>query len=245
MGKQVLKLPGDQDRERKTILSTDFEKLSEYAANFTQPESQLLKHMEEKAHQIYIPIMHPSSMALLQQMIRWTGAERILELGTAIGYSAIRMKIAAGRGAEIFSVERDPEMIREAGKNIKTAGYSGSIHIITGDATDNLSAVREHAPYDLILIDAAKAQYEHLFLEYAQMLRPAGIIVTDNVLFHGLVTDIPGVRKKQLRRLVEKVDDFNRFLSEQNDFRTVFLTVGDGLAISTRKSDSETAEGLV
>lgn len=224
-------------------MSIDFEKLSVYAAHFTQPENQLLKEMEEKARRIYIPIMHPSSMALLQQLIRWTGAGRILELGTAIGYSAIRMKIAAGKKAEIFSVERDPEMIREAKENIRSAGFSKTIHIITGDATDHLTAVREHAPFDLILIDAAKAQYEHLFLEYARLLRSGGIIVTDNVFFHGLVTNIPDVRKKQLRRLVEKVDDFNHFLSEQKNFQTVFLTVGDGLAISTKKETSESVEG--
>jgi Predicted O-methyltransferase len=229
--------------ERKKIRLTDFEKLSGYAAAFTHPENQLLKNMEDRAHQIYIPIMQPSAMALLQQLIRWTGAVKILELGTAIGYSAIRMKIAAGSDAEIFSVERDPDMIREAKKNIFAAGFSSSIHIITGDATDNLLAVGEHAPYDLILIDAAKAQYEHLFLEYARMLNAGGVIVTDNVFFHGLVTNIAGVRKKQLRRLVEKVDDFNRFLSEQNEFHTVFLTVGDGLAISTKKNTSESVEG--
>ncbi|WP_241654661.1 O-methyltransferase [Sporolactobacillus shoreae] len=222
---------------------TDFEKLSGYAAAFTTPENDLLREMEAKAHEIYIPIMHPPAIALLQQLIQWTKARRILELGTAIGYSAIRMRLAAGAGAKIFSVERDPEMISEARKNICKMGFDPSIQIIEGDATEDLQDVREAAPFDLILVDAAKAQYEHLFLEYSCYLKTGGIMVTDNVFFHGLVCDIEGVKKKQLRRLVEKVDDFNRFLSKRTDFETVFLTVGDGLAISTKKRDSESMEG--
>lgn len=199
--------------------------------------------MEEKAHKIYIPIMQPSAMIFLQQLIRWTKSTRILELGTAIGYSAIRMRIAAGDRARIVSIERDPEMIREAQRNISEMGFDQSIRIVEGDATGDLQDVRESVPFDLILIDAAKAQYEHLFLDYSRFLKTGGVMVTDNVFFHGLVCDIDAVKKKQLRRLVEKVDGFNRFLADRDDFETVFLTVGDGLAVSTKKHGSESVEG--
>ncbi|MDD9147635.1 O-methyltransferase [Sporolactobacillus sp. CQH2019] len=214
---------------------TDFDKLSEYAAAFVKPENSMLRQMEKKAKQIYIPIMHPSAIAFLQQLIKWKKARRILELGTAIGYSAIRMCLAAGQDAEIITIEREEEMIREAERNIKEQGLTAWIHIVEGDATEDLPAVRDAAPFDLILIDAAKAQYEKLFLKYARYLAPAGIIVTDNVFFHGLVCDIDGVKKKPLHRLVGKVDSYNRFLAERSEFDTIFLTVGDGLAVSTKK----------
>ncbi|WP_239984889.1 O-methyltransferase [Sporolactobacillus pectinivorans] len=221
----------------------DFEKLSGYASAFTTAENEQLRRMEEKAHEIYIPIMQPSAMAFLQQLIRWTKATRILELGTAIGYSAIRMRIAAGDSARIVSIERDPEMIREARQNISEIGFDQSIRVVEGDATADLQEVCESAPFDLILIDAAKAQYQHLFLDYSRFLKTGGVIVTDNVFFHGLVCDIDTVRKKQLHRLVEKVDCFNHFLAARNDFETVFLTVGDGLAVSTKKHGPESVEG--
>ncbi|MFT8318329.1 MAG: O-methyltransferase [Sporolactobacillus sp.] len=221
---------------------TDFKELSAYASAFSSAENDLLRRMEKQAREIYIPIMQPSAVALLQQLIRWINAERILELGTAIGYSAIRMRLAAGSSAKITSIERDPEMICSAQTHIRELGLSDSIKIVEGDATDQLDAVKQNAPYDLILIDAAKAQYEKLFNTYARWLRPGGIIVTDNVFFHGLVCHIDDVRKKQLNRLVHKVDDYNHFLAERTDFDTVFLTVGDGLAISTKKRPKETEE---
>ncbi|CAM3098595.1 O-methyltransferase [Sporolactobacillus spathodeae] len=217
----------------------DFEKLSAYAAAFSPAENDLLKKMEAKAKAIYIPIMQPSAMAFLQQLIRWIGAKRILELGTAIGYSAIRMRLAAGKAAQITTVERDPQMIAEAKENIEKIGFLSSIQIVEGDATETPAAVQQGAPYDLIVIDAAKAQYEKLFKNYSGLLKPGGIILTDNVFFHGLVYDIDAVKKKQLNRLVHKVDAYNHFLTEQPDFDTVFLTVGDGLAISTKKSVGE------
>lgn len=214
---------------------TDFDKLSEYAAAFTGPENSLLRQMEERAARIHIPIMHPSAIAFLQQLIKWRKAKRILELGTAIGYSAIRMCIAAGADAGIVTIEREKDMTREAEQNISQLDLAASIQIVEGDATEDLPAVKAAAPYDLILIDAAKAQYENLFLKYAQYLKPEGVIVTDNVFFHGLVCAIDDVKKKQLHRLVGKVDRYNHFLAERSEFETVFLTVGDGLAVSTKK----------
>lgn len=213
----------------------DFEALSRYAASFTDAENDLLKRMEEKAKQIYIPIMQPSAMAFLQQLIKWMGAKQILELGTAIGYSAIRMRLAAGPDAHIISIERDRDMIAEARQNISKMGFDQSIRIVGGDAADDLREVKEAAPYDLILIDAAKAQYEHLFNKYADHLRPGGVMITDNVFFHGLVCNIESVKKRTLHRLVSKVDSYNHYLYRQKTFDTVFLTIGDGLAVSTKK----------
>ncbi|MET1247535.1 O-methyltransferase [Sporolactobacillus sp. STCC-11] len=214
----------------------DFKELSAYAAAFTCSENELLRKMEKKAADIYIPIMQPSAMAFLQQLIRWTNAQRILELGTAIGYSSIRMALVAGDGSKIITVERDPAMIEEATQNIKALNLQDSIQIVDGDATEDLPEVHASAPYDLILIDAAKAQYEHLFQKCAGLLSDKGIIVTDNVFFHGLVCDIDAVKKRQLNRLVKKVDEYNHFLSEQLDFDTLFLTIGDGMAVSTKKT---------
>ncbi|MCO7175638.1 O-methyltransferase [Sporolactobacillus kofuensis] len=214
----------------------EFKELSAYAAAFTHSETDLLRQMEKKAADIYIPIMQPSAMAFLQQLIRWTGTKRILELGTAIGYSSIRMALAAGKGAEIITVERDQAMIEEATKNIEAHNLQDTIKIVNGDATEDLPEVTAFAPYDLIVIDAAKAQYERLFQKCVGVLADDGIIVSDNILFHGLVCDIDAVKKRQLNRLVKKVDAYNHFLVDQPSFDTVFLTVGDGMAISTKKT---------
>lgn len=217
----------------------DFKALSAYAAAFTQSENDLLRRMEQRASDLYIPIMQPSAMAFLQQLIQWTGARQILELGTAIGYSSIRMAIAAGQDAQIITVERDQKMICEARQNIEALHLQNAIQIVEGDATMHLPEIEKAAPYDLILIDAAKAQYEHLFMKCAAMVGKGGMIVTDNVFFHGLVCNIDAVKKKQLNRLVKKIDDYNHFLFKQKKFDTIFLTIGDGMAVSTKNSDGE------
>ncbi|MFT8870960.1 MAG: O-methyltransferase [Sporolactobacillus sp.] len=221
-------------RERS---ATDFEQLSRYTAAFSPSEDERLRQMEEQARAVYIPIMHPPAIALIQQMIHWTHAKRILELGTAIGYSAIRMRLAAGQAAHVTSVERDAEMISEAQKNIAAFGFADAIHIIHGDALTVQTLAAANAPYDLLVIDAAKGQYEKLFQQYSTLVRAGGIVITDNVLFHGLICEVDQIKKRSLNNLVRKIDEFNHFLAEQPNFDTVFLTVGDGLALSTKLAE--------
>ncbi|WKB36874.1 O-methyltransferase [Terrilactibacillus sp. S3-3] len=161
--------------------------------------------------------------------------QRILEIGTAVGYSAIKMCCSKSPYTDIVTIERDEKMFHEASKNIKRLGLEKHIRLIFGDAGENLPEVEEEGPYDLIFIDAAKAQYRKFFNRYAPMLSKGGMVVSDNVLFHGLVVDPEHETAKRLRRLAEKVNDYNHWLSEHPAFDTVFLTVGDGLSISTKK----------
>lgn len=215
---------------------TDFAKLSAYTAAFIHESDERIRKIEKDARERGIPIIQPDSIAFLRQLIRWLKPGRILEIGTAVGYSAIKMCGSTIPHADIVTIERDEKMLHEASENIKLMGLEKHIRLIFGDAGEDLPEVAEDGPYDFIFIDAAKAQYRKFFSRYAPLLSEKGIIVSDNVLFHGLVADPIPETAKRLKRLADKVNDYNYWLSEHPEFDTVFLTVGDGLAISTRKT---------
>jgi predicted O-methyltransferase YrrM len=167
------------------------------------------------------------------QLLRIHGSKKILEVGTAIGYSALRMAEALPE-AEIVTIERDLERIQTAKEFIQRSGKGGQIILIEGDALEVENDVRAYGPFDAIFIDAAKGQYKKFFELYAKYLKADGVIVTDNVLFKGLVAE-EEIDSKRTRNLVKKIDDFNMWLMNHSEFNTVILPVGDGIAISIKK----------
>ena len=133
--------------------------------------------------------------------------------------------------AKIVTVERDALRFEKAEKYIREAEVENQVHLVYGDALEAADKIREHGPYEVIFIDAAKGQYRRFFEIYSAMLRPKGIMITDNVLFKGLVAE-GNIEKKRIRSLVAKIDDYNRWLTAHPDFDTVILPVGDGVAVS-------------
>ena len=188
----------------------------------------IIKEMEKYAEENNVPIMTKDGIEFLLGYIKDNNIVRILEVGTAIGYSAIRM-CTVRDDIVVTTIERDEVRYNEAVKNVNRVGYNDRINLIFGDALE----VELDGEYDLIFIDAAKAQNQKFFEMFKQNLKPTGTIITDNMKFHGLVdTPIEKIESRNLRQLVRKVRKYTEFLESNTEFNTEFLSLGDGIAIS-------------
>lgn len=208
-------------------------KLHSYIAELVPERDELFLEMEQYAKEHQVPIMELDGIEAMLQILRIQKPGQILEIGTAIGYSALRM-IAALETATVVTIERDPERYQKAEEYIERFQKGKQIILIKGDALEVENQIREFGPFDVIFIDAAKGQYRKFFEIYSRYLEKDGIIVTDNVLFKGLVCE-QEIESKRTRNLVKKIDQFNRWLMSHPDFFTVILPVGDGVAISKKR----------
>lgn len=211
------------------------EKLHFYIEGLIPERNPLFTEMESYAKQHNVPIMELAGIETMMQLLRIQQSKKILEVGTAIGYSALRMANAV-QNAEIVTIERDEERMNVAKEFIERSGNGEQITLIDGDALEVEEQVGGHAPYDVIFIDAAKGQYKKFFEMYAKYLSPDGMIITDNVLFKGLVAE-EEIESKRTRNLVKKIDEFNHWLMNHPDYDSVILPVGDGVAISKRRGE--------
>ena len=161
--------------------------------------------------------------------------KNILEIGSAIGYSAILMA-SSSKDAFVTTIERDEERYMECLKNVKKCGFDKKINVVFQDALDvNLS---EDLKFDLIFIDAAKGQYTKFFEKYKYFLKDGGTIITDNIKFHGYVGSSDKIESKNLKSLVEKIENYIDFLKDNEDFETKFYDIGDGLSVSVKKNEA-------
>ena len=188
----------------------------------------IIKEMEKYAEENNVPIMTKDGIEFFLKYIKENNIVRILEVGTAIGYSAIRM-CTVRDDIVVTTIERDEVRYNEAVKNVSKAGFEKRINLIFGDALE----VELDGEFDLIFIDAAKAQNQKFFEMFKRNLKSTGTIITDNMKFHGLVdTPIEQIESRNLRQLVRKVRRYTDFLKENTEFNTEFLELGDGIAIS-------------
>lgn len=197
--------------------------------------SELEEALRKYAAEHHVPIIFDDGLAFLENIIRVHQPKRILEIGCAIGYSAIRMHQVCG--SKITTIERNPEMVALATKNIAQAGMQDDIEIVYKDALEAFDLVSQHR-YDLIFIDAAKAQYTKFFDLYAPLLASKGIIVCDNMLFHGLVEDDEHYQQqsRSVRGLIRKLAHFHQVLLENEDYVTSIFEIGDGMSVSVKKN---------
>jgi predicted O-methyltransferase YrrM len=209
--------------------------LNQYIEKIIPTRSEQVLKMEQYAKEHNVPIMDLTGMETLLSYVRLKKPKRILEVGTAIGYSAIRMALAC-ENAEVISIERDEERYNIAKDNVRSFHLESRITLLFGDANELQSQVENYAPYDFIFIDAAKGQYQNFFDHYSSMLSPDGIIVTDNVLFRGYVADESGLESRRLRSLVKKIRSFNEYMMQHPDYQSSILPVGDGMMVSIRNS---------
>jgi predicted O-methyltransferase YrrM len=209
--------------------------VNQYIENLIPARSERILKMEEYARQHDVPIMDLSGIETLLTYVRLKCPKRILEVGTAIGYSAIRMALA-NETTEIVSIERDEERYNIAKDNVSALDLNDRIKLLFGDANELQSQVEQYAPYDFIFIDAAKGQYQNFFDHYSTMLSQDGMIITDNVLFRGYVADESGLESRRLRSLVKKIRSFNEYIMQHPDYYSSILPVGDGMMVSIRKT---------
>ncbi|MBQ3306751.1 MAG: O-methyltransferase [Bacilli bacterium] len=194
-------------------------------------QNDLIAQMRNYAEEYNVPIMVDEGINFVRNYIARNDVKSILEIGTAIGYSAILMAMVRP-DIQITTIERDEKRYLEAIKNIKKANMQDRIHLIYKDALE----VELEEQYDLLFIDAAKAQNIKFFERFEKNLRPFGTVITDNMSFHGLVNqDEEQIESRNVRQLVRKVKDYKAFLEQNQAFRTEFLEIGDGIAVSIKK----------
>lgn len=189
-----------------------------------------IKELEVSARSRGIPIMMSDGIDYLCDYINENNIKNILEIGSAIGYSAIRMALV-DNDIKITTIERDNERYNEAVKNIDEFSLGEQIEIILGDAMD----IEVNGLYDLIFIDASKGHNIDFFNKYKKNLREHGVIITDNLSFHGLVENEELAITRGQRGIVRKIKNFIEFLDKQEDFYTEYISLGDKIAVSKRK----------
>jgi len=194
--------------------------------------NEKLDAIKKYAEENNVPIMQDSGIRYLTEYIRKNNnIKNILEIGTAIGYSAIMMCLVRD-DVVVTTIERDEKRYLEAIKNIKKFNLEERINLIYNDALE----VKLNDNYDLIFIDAAKAQNTKFFERFERNLVNGGTIITDNMFFHGLVfKSDEEIESKNLRQLVRKVKDYKLFLENNTRYETEILKIGDGLAVSIKK----------
>ena len=192
---------------------------------------QIVSEIEEYAEKNKVPIMQREGILYLTSYIAKNDIHNVLEIGTAIGYSSIMMAYTK-EDIHITSIERDEQRYLEALRNVKRLELEDKITLIFNDAFN----VSFDEKFDLIFIDAAKAQNTKFFEKFQSNLNDNGTIITDNMKFHGLIDKKEEeIKSRDLRGLVRKVKDYRKFLENNKNFDTEFLDVGDGIAISIKK----------
>lgn len=190
----------------------------------------LIVEMENYAKERDVPIIEKDSIAFIMKYIKANNIKNILEIGSAIGYSAILMA-SSNQETKVTTIERDNEKYMECLKNVKKADLEKKITVVFQDALEvNLSNVS----YDLIFIDAAKGQYTKFFEKFKYFLAPGGVIITDNLKFHGLVGKSETIESKNLKSLISKIESYIEFLKENEEFETKFYDLGDGISVSVK-----------
>ena len=190
-----------------------------------------LEKIKQKALEEHIPIIMDDTLEVVDKILKEIKPKRILEIGTAVGYSAMCFSEYLQKDGKIDTIERDKERIAEARINIKNVGVEDKINIYEGDAVEILPTLNEK--YDVVFIDAAKGKYPFFLKESLRMLKSDGIIFADNILYKGYV--LSDYNKHKQRTAVRNLREYIKETTEDERLDTKILEVGDGLAITKFK----------
>ena len=190
-----------------------------------------LEKVKQKALQEHIPIIMDETLEVMERYLKEINPRRILEIGTAVGYSAMCFTEFLGEDGKIDTIERESDRVKEARENIKNVGVEEKINIYEGDAVEILPTLNDK--YDAVFIDAAKGKYPFFLKEALRLINPNGIIFADNILYKGYV--MSDYNKHKQRTAVRNLREYIKEVSENPNLETEILEVGDGLAISKIK----------
>jgi caffeoyl-CoA O-methyltransferase len=207
-----------------------YDYIEDYIKSLLPQNDGLLKEMEDYARDNHVPIILPEVAKFLSFIIKCNNTKNILEVGTAIGYSSIVMAQST-ENTRIVTIERDKDMIGLALNNIKKAGLGSNISVIEGEAEVILEGMDDS--FDLIFLDAAKGQYMEFFHNCHRMLKKGGILYADNVLFRGMVSSNELLIRRKIT-IVKRLRKYLKYMSENKDYDTSILPLGDGVLISLK-----------
>ena len=214
------------------MTSINEEYITEYIRELLPERTPILRDLEDYAKHHKVPIIEPEVAQVLRFLLKLQKPKEVLEVGTAIGYSAITMAETLKKDFYITTLEKDPLMIEQANINIEKSGFKDYIKIIEGDALETFPHLSKS--YDFIFLDAAKGQYIE-FMDYSlKLLKPGGIIVSDNVLYKGMVAQKSQVKRRQ-RTIVTRLRDYLEWINHIEGVFSSVIPIGDGLALTYKE----------
>jgi len=214
------------------LSNINYNYIGEYIRSILPEDSIKLKEIKTYADNEHVPIICPEVGQLIKVLLNITNSKNILEIGTAIGYSSILMAEATNSNTKITTIEKRNDMVEIAKKNIKESNYDERIKIIMGDAREILPQLEEK--YDFIFLDAAKGHYLDFFNKCSRILKKDGVILSDNVLYKGMVAnDELVVRRK--KTIVKRMKNYLEYLSRLENYSTAIIPIGDGVALTYKK----------
>ncbi len=209
------------------------ERMSVFIDSMAEGNTPFLDELERYALQTQVPIIRKSTQQLLKFLLASDRPERILEVGTAIGFSALLMSEYGPAGCRITTIEKYEKRILQARENFARAGRAEAITLLEGDAAELLPALQEC--YDMIFLDAAKGQYIHFLPDILRLLAPGGLLVSDNVLQDGDIIESRFAVTRRNRTIHSRMRDYLFELSHHPGLQTTILPVGDGVTLSVKK----------
>lgn len=212
--------------------SVTYDYMEEYIRGLIPQREGILKELEEFAKENKVPIVQKETGKFLEFMVNMKKPMRILELGTAIGFSSILMYEASNTNPDIITIERDSKMIEYAKENIRKFDLQDKIKIEEGDCLEVLEKLQE--PFDLIFMDAGKGHYNHFLPHCLRLLNEDGIIIADNVLFRGMVASDDLVKRRKIT-IVKRMRTYLDLVNSNDELITSVIPMGDGIAITKRR----------
>ena len=209
------------------------ERLVTYINSLETGNTPILEQIEQEAIEAYVPIIRKEMQQFLKMLLAVKRPLRILEVGTAVGFSAILMAEYDPVHCEITTIENYEKRIPIARENFKRAGKEKQITLLEGDATEVLKTLEE--PYDFIFMDAAKGQYIHFLPDIIRLLGEQGVLVSDNVLQDGTIIESRFVETRRNRTIHKRMREYLYELTHRDDLVTAVLPIGDGITVSSRR----------
>ena len=210
-----------------------YDYMEQYLRQLIPSNTGILKDLEEFALENGTPIVQKETAKFLELMITINRPKKILELGTAIGYSAILMNNASAGLSEITTIERDEKMIELAKANIEKYELQDKITILKGDCLEVLENLQEE--YDMIFMDAGKGHYNHFLPHCLRLLKKQGVLIADNVLFRGMVASKELVQRRKIT-IVKRMRSYLELVSSNDELITSVIPMGDGISVTVRKN---------
>lgn len=210
------------------------ERIDSFIESMEEADPPFLQLLEKEASEDGVPIIRPRTKGLLRFMIEMASPMKILEVGTAVGYSALVMDYYAPEGCHITTIEKMEERIEKARENFEKYGASERITLLEGDAGDILPSLT--GPFDLIFMDAAKGQYIHFLPQAKRLLKKGGLLISDNILQEEEVLDSRFAVTRRNRTIHKRMREYLRAITSDPDYRTLVLELGDGTAVSLKKN---------
>ncbi len=208
------------------------ERMVAFINSFDKGNTPFLDELEKYAKETDVPIIRKEMQTFLRFLLRLTKPMKILEVGTAIGFSALLMSEYAPEGCQITTIEKYEKRIPLARENFRRAGKADSITLLEGDAVDILKELKGF--YDLIFMDAAKGQYIHFMPDILRLLPPGGLLVSDNVLQDGDIMESRFAVTRRNRTIHSRMRDYLFELTHHEQLETCILPVGDGITVSVK-----------